>query len=374
MFEKYNEQIRSDRHSALSGLLAEQGLRHVVILQPGLENLDLWLLGQEGLPTPAPFNRNSAYIFGADGAITKLCQTTTHPTDRAQFPHFEDTDLSAVFDGAPVGIVNPAYLKKNVRDHLAKAYPAFRFVDVTGAFYQCKAVKSPAEIEALRTAAAEYDRLFTAMPLLLRPERLEKEAVNEIRQRMMWQGAESETPGFHTMVQLTSAPDGGPSAQEPLPWPGRRLQTGDRVNVSVRGYFSNGCAAALGRSFVLGPVSAQTGKDWETAVFAQEMAASMAKPGATLREISGAVNACLTQQGYQPLNSAWIHGVGTSAYEAPRNVDATADAPLKAGMVLAIGPEVRRGGADALSCLDVFVVTENGAERLSKTAPVLRQL
>jgi len=374
MFEKTNEQIRSQRHSALSCLLQEQGLKYVLILQPGLENLDMWLFGQEGLPTPAPFNRNSAYIYSAGGEIIKLCQTTTHPTDRAQFPHFEDTDLSAVFDGVPVGIVNPAYLKKNVRDHLAVRYPAFRFVDVTEAFYQMKALKSPGEIEELKTATAEYDRLFIAMALVLRPERLEKEVVNELRQRMMWQGAESETPGFHTMVYLTSAPDGGPSAPELLQWPGRRLQAGDRVNVSVRGYFSNGCAAALGRSFVLGEPSRHAETDWSIAVAAQEKAAALAKPGATLREICNAVNAYLAEQGCEMLNTAWIHGIGTSAYEAPRNVDATADWPLKAGMVLAIGPEVKRPGQDAYACLDVFVVTESGAQRLSKTAPELRQL
>jgi len=82
------------------------------------------------IPQPITI-RNSAYIFSIDGEITKLCQTTTHPTDRDQFPHFEDTDLSAVFCGAPVGIVNPAFLKKNVRDHLAENYPEFEFTDIT---------------------------------------------------------------------------------------------------------------------------------------------------------------------------------------------------------------------------------------------------
>lgn len=369
-----NETIREYRHSALSRLLREQGLSHVLILRPGLENLDMWLLAQEGLPTPAPFNRNSAYIFGADGEIVRLCQTTTHPTDRAQFPHFEDKDLSAIFDGSPVGIVNPAYLKKNVRDYLAASYPAFVFVDVTEAFYQAKAVKSPEEINALKDAAAEYDRLFTAMPLVLRPERLEKEAVNELRQRMMWQGSESETPGFHTMVELTSAPDGGSSAEVPMNWPGRRLQVRDRVNVTVRGYWQNGFAAALGRSFVLGVPSEETQRCWNVAVEAQALAASLARPGTTLRRINEEVGAYLTRQGFPPTDAAWIYGVGTSAYEAPRNVDATADWPLRENMVLAIGPEVKPTEQDAYACLDVFAVTEDGARRLGTTQPVMRQL
>lgn len=368
-----NEQILNLRYEKLTALLQEKALGHVLLLNPSLGNIDMWLLGQEGLPTPAPFDRNSAYLYAADGTVTKLCQTTTHPTDRAQFPHFEDVDLSAVFQGN-VGIVNPQFLKKNVRDYLSSAYPAFQFVDVTEEFYKVKAERSPEEIEMLKAAAGEYDKLFQAMALVLRPERLEKEVATELRQRIAWQGAESETPGFHTLVELTSAPDGADAASEPMLWPGRRLQVRDRVNVSLRGYFQNGWATALGRSYVLGEPSREALEHWTVAVEAQTLAASLAKPGATLREIEARVNAFLAEKGLPLLKTAWIHGIGTAVYEQPRNVDASADWPLKEGMTLAIGPEVQPEGKDPYRCLDVFVVTAEGAVRLSATSQEIRAL
>lgn len=367
------KQIMEYRYAALSVLLKELEMTNVLILNPGMGNIDMWLEVNASLPTPAPFNRNSAYIFSTEGPLTRLCQTTTHPTDRAQYPHFEDTDLSGVFQGK-VGIVNPQCLKKNVRDHLTEAYPDFSFMDITDRFYALKAVKSQEEINQIREACMRYDRLFTAMPLLLRPERLEKEVVNEIRQRAAWQGADSETPGFHSMVTLTSAPDGAAAAQEPLSWPGRRLQMGDRINVVLNGYQDNGFSAALGRSFLLGTPSKESVRCWDLAVKAQALAASMLKPGMTLRQIGEAVDQFLGEKGFPAQSSVWIHGIGTAAYEYPRNTDHSIDWPLEEGMVLAVGPELRPGDQDPLRCVDVFVVTGSGGLQLSKAPQQLTQL
>ena len=363
--------LMTTRRAALRALMADKNLTHILVLTPGMGNLDCWLFAGTQLPTPAPFNRNSAFLIPAEGEIMRLCQTTTHPTDRVRYPRFEDAGLDGVLENAVIGVVHLESMKKTVRDYLAKTNA--RMKDITAAFETIKAEKSPAETELLRKAAAEYDRLFTAMPLMLRPERLEKEVVTEIRQRLGWQGAESETPGFHSMVELTSTLDGGASAQEPMLWPGRRLQAGDRVNVTVRGYIC-GVSATLGRSFVLGPPSEETRRYWNLALETQTLAVSLAKPGATLGQIAEKVNGFLMEKGLPADESGWIHGLGTSVYEAPRNIDASRDLPLRTGMVLSIGPAVRPQGKDAFRCVDAFVVTEIGTVRLSATEQALRQL
>ena len=368
------KEIIDSRREGLKRLMAELNLTYILVLTPGMGNLDQWLLGEGGLPTPAPFNRNSAFLVPPEGEILRLCQTTTHPTDRAQYVHFEDAGLERVLTGCKVGLVHPETMKKNVRDYLAAACPNITLVDMTAQFEALKAKKSAAELEALKAAAGEYDRLFQAMGLILRPERLEKEAVNEIRQRMAWQGADSETPAFHNMVELTSAPDGGPAAEEPIQWPGRRLQVGDRVNVTLRGYLRGGVSATLGRSFVLGAPSEEAKAYWDLAVETQSLAAALAKPGATLGQISVQVGSFLRGKGLPADESGWIHGVGTSVYEAPRNIDASRNLPLEAGMVLSIGPAVQPPGKDPYRCVDVFVVTPEGAVRLSETPAELRAL
>lgn len=366
-------QLIDIRMEALKGMMTEQALDFLLILNPGMGNIDCWLFAQEHLPTPAPFNRNSAFLVSAEGEVLKLCQTTTHPTDRAQHPHFNEVGLDEILPGKNVGVVNLPHLKKNVRDYLAQICPNLELRDVTAQFELLKARKSATEISALTTAAAEYDRLFFAAGLMLRPERLEKEVVNEIRQRLAWQGADSETPAFHNMVELTSAPDGDQSAYEVMLWPGRRLCVGDRVNVTVRGYIK-GFAATLGRSFVLGEASQEARNYWDLAVQTQDLAASLAKPGATLGQISDQVNQFLMQHGFSTDRSGWIHGLGTGLYESPRNVDATRDIPLVEGMVLSIGPAVKPEGKDPYRCTDAFVVTAQGALLLSHTPRILREL
>lgn len=366
-------QLIDIRMEALKGMMAKQDVDFLLILNPGMGNIDCWLFAQEHLPTPAPFNRNSAFLISAEGEVLKLCQTTTHPTDRAQYPHFDEAGLEEILPGKRVGVINLQSLKKNVRDYLSQICPDLQLRDVTAQFELLKAQKSEAEISALKTSAAEYDRLFFAAGLLLRPERLEKEVVNEIRQRLAWQGADSETPAFHNMVELTSAPDGGQSAPEVMPWPGRRLCVGDRVNVTVRGYIK-GFAATLGRSFVLGEASQEARNYWDLAVQTQDLAASLAKPGATLGQISDQVNQFLANHGLPVDTSGWIHGLGTGLYESPRNVDATRDVPLTEGVVLSIGPAVKPEGKDPYRCTDAFVVTAQGALRLSCTPRTLREL
>ena len=369
-----NETIRQQRMAAFADLLHRRGLAHALILNPGLGNLDQWLYAKTGLPLAAPFNRNPAYLVSDQGEITPLTQVTTHPTDRDQFPAIGDTDLSRVFRGDPVGIVNPQFLKKPVRDHLTTVYPAFEWVDLTTEFAALRAVKSPEEVQALTLAAAEYDRLFTALPLVLRAERLEKEAVNELRQRIAWQGAAGETPAFHTQVHLTSAPMDGPAAALPLPWPGRRLQWGDRVNVTVRGYLPGGFSAALGRTCVLGPASEETKRSFSLALEAQTLAFSLLRPGQTLGQVTTAVNAFLQDHGSLADESAWISGLGVSAYEWPRNLGAGLEIRVQEGMVLAIGPEVRYPGQDGYRQTDAVYITQDGAVRLSRTEPALREL
>ena len=369
-----SEIIRRQRMAAFAELMHSQGVDHTLVLNPGLGNLDQWFFAKTELPLAAPFNRNPAYLVSGDGEILSLSQVTTHPTDRDQFPAIGDTDLARVFQGRPVGIVNPQFLKKPVRDHLVSAYPAFDWADLTTEFAALRAVKTPEEVQALTLAAAEYDRLFTALPLLLRAERLEKEVVNDLRQRLAWQGAAGETPAFHTQVNLTSAPMDGPSAALPIFWPGRRLSWGDRVNVTVRGYLPGGFSAALGRTLTLGQATETTKRAFDLALEAQALAVSLLRPGQTLGQVTNTVNSFLQAQGFLADESVWISGLGVSAYEWPRNLGPGMDTPLQEGMVLAVGPEARYPGQDGYRLMDAVCITSNGAVRLSQTDQALREL
>lgn len=357
--------INTCRFNELNCLMESNRLDAILILTPGMGNLDLWLFGEDKVPTPAPFNRNSAFLIfkGCDVAI-RLCQTATHPTDRMQYSHFEDAEIEEQLSGSSVGVVHPETMKLNVRNYLSSIQPEITLKDITAAFEEVKALKTAEDIRRLKKAAKEYDKLFSAMSLILRPGRLESEVVNEIRQRASWQGAESETPGFHTMVWLTSAPEGEPSIAEPLRWPGRRLEEHDRVNITVKGYIG-GTAAVLSRSYILGEPSEKSREYWDIAVKAQQLTASLAVPGAKLKDITVKVNEFLENHGSAADTSGWIHGIGTSVYEAPRNVGTTESMVLKEGMVLCLEPAFWDGITDPYRCSDGFVIDMDGAKKIS---------
>ena len=97
------------------------------------------------------------------------------------------------------------------------------------------------------------DRVFTTLPLLLTGEPLERKVVVDLRNHLREMNAECEDLMSSSMIHLTSAPDGGESVPEPIPYPGRRLAYGDRVNVLVNGFMPGGFASALGRTYI--PVS-----------------------------------------------------------------------------------------------------------------------
>ncbi len=378
-------QILEERRARFASLLKQHGLTHALILGAGRDKLTTWFLGKEAAaegppdrgstPTLPPFNRNNIYVVPAEGEIIRASSLTPHPTDAAQYPVLEPAHYPEVFGRPRLGIVNPECLKKVLRDKLLAVQPELELVDLTEELRGLKAEKSEAETAGVQAAARVYDRAFAAMRLLLREGRTEHDAAVELRWRLSQLGANDQDLQTLSVVTLTSAPDGGFAAAEPLLYPGRRLQLGDRINVSCTGFLPGGFAAALGRCYVMGNASDEAKRYWSLAVQAQDLAARLAVPGATIRAIVERVNRELLEPAGLPADgSAWLYGIGCDRCEAPRNTDRTGEMPLKAGMTLVIGPNIRPDGKDPYRCVDVFAVAEDGAKRLSQTPRELVEL
>ena len=223
-------------------------------------------------------------------------------------------------------------------------------------------------------AAKLYDKLFAALPLILQPERLEREAVNQLRCRALQLGADAEDLGLLTQVWLTSGAENEPGAKEPLVWPGRRLTWGDRINVRAAGAVPEGVYAALGRCYVMGRASEETRRCWDLAVRAQDTAASRLKPGACLRDAVDAASGLLEREGAKHPDGLWLHGMGYSWQGLPRNIDASVERRLEENMTLVVGVPVQVGETPPYCCMDVFRVTAEGGARLSATPRDLVEL
>ena len=362
------ESVKTARLNLVTDLMKKHDLDAILVSNCSLGNLNAWLLSTEGMPMHLPFNRNNLCLVDADGNVTQLCARTPHPCDWYQFPLITETDLSDVIPNSRIGLVNPSYLKKVVRDDLVNKYNA-EFVDISDEFHLLKMHKTPEEIEGIRHAAREFDRAFTTIPMILTGEHTEREIASRIRNRFRELGAECEDLQTSTMLTMTSAPDGECSVPEPIQWPGRRVVYGDRINIKVNGFMPGGFASALSRTFVIGEPSEETVRYWNLAVKAQNLIASNAKPGVKIAELMELLrNEILTPNGLSESSENQIYGIGTGICEAPRNTDSTRVIPLISGMTIVIAPVIQPEGKDPYCAGDVFVVTEGGAQRLSSTS------
>lgn len=363
--------IQENRIHRVLGLMTRYDLDAILISNCSLGNLDTWLLAKKGMPLHLPYNRNNLCFVAKNGQVLELCAREPHPTDWGKFPLITETDLSESLKNGRLGLVNPTYLKKVVADDLTDKY-SVEFVDISNEFHLLKAEKTDEEVAGVARAAAEFDRAFTTVPMLLTGEHTEREIAVALRNRLRELDAECEDLQTSSMLSMTSAPDGADSVPEPIRYPGRRVTYGDRVNIQVNGFMPGGYASALGRCYLIGNPSEEAKRYWALAVQAQQHIAENAKPGITVRELMELMDReILKPNGLRMDSGNQIYGIGAGIYEAPRNVDATCDLPLAENMTIVIAPRIIPSGKDPYCCADVFVVTLDGAKRLSKTTQEL---
>ncbi len=367
--------IQSCRQEAVKRIFSDCGMTEILLFRGGRDRWDFWLFGEENLPVLPPFQRNSLYLLKPDGTAVCYSEVEPHPTAPEQYPVVSAEAFSELSGGQTIGTVNGAYMKKSTRDLLLASCPGIKTVDVTDRFREMRLNKEESDLAMLRSAAQCYDRAFSILPLLLRPGRLESEIAVDLRCRIAQIGGTCEDLGVNTMVRLLSAPQDAPETKERVDWPGRRLEPGDRIDLSVNGWVLPGCGAALGRSFVLGEASSQTRADWDVAFHAQEEAARLAVPGRSLDQIEAEVfRTVLEPKGYRLTGDSWMYGIGASCAEPPRDTDGTKECPLREGMTLVIAPRVHCSGRNPVCCMDMFEVTAGGARRMNHFGQELKEL
>ena len=279
--------------------------------------------------------------------------------------------IDALAENKRLGIVNPHDLRDELYEFICKYAPGVEFVDVTKEANILKAEKCEGDLEKEKESALAVDRLFARMHAIIHPEVLEHDAVNAIRKAGARIGYIGNNYSDWINIDLTSSPDGEDAQIGPVNYPGRRFKFGDRVNVNMIAAIKDDYPAACGRCFTIGTPSCEAKKYWDLAVKAQEAAVSALKPGATIAQaVKKAVDEVYVPNGIDYTPSNWIFGLGLNfaMAELPMAIPEWEDMPLKEGMILAVAPKIEPMGKDPYCCMDTFVITENGCERLTKTA------
>jgi len=221
--------------------------------------------------------------------------------------------------------------------------------------------KLPAEIESLRRAAALADEGYAVFCDAARPGRAQYELVAEVEAFFRSKGCPDN---FMIMGS------GGVDVRGMTPPSERRLANGDLVTTeltpAVDGYFAQIC-----RTLVLGRAGATQQRAFELYREAMEAGIAAVRPGVTAADIARAENDVFRKYGLgdyvtNKYTRVRGHGLGLFVDSKPQLLE-DVNVPLEAGMVIIVHPNTYHPEVGYMVLGDALVVTESGAEVLTRT-------
>lgn len=220
-------------------------------------------------------------------------------------------------------------------------------------------IKELDEVARIRAAGAIADAALAATKSLLELGPTEREFADALDDSMRRNGA--DRPGFDTIVAA------GPNTARPHHEPGDRpIRTGDLVIVDF-GAELDGYRSDMTRSFVIGSPSERQQALLEEVRSAQAAGIASAGPDTPAAEVDRACRSHLETVG---LGDHFIHGtghgVGLVIHEAPW-VNAKSTATLAPGHVITVEPGAYVSGFGGVRWEDTLVITETGAEPLTRS-------
>jgi len=225
--------------------------------------------------------------------------------------------------------------------------------------------KLPIEIECLRRAAALADEGYAVFREAARPGRPQYELVAEVEAFFRAKGCPDN------FMILGS---GGVDVRGMTPPSARQLARGDLVTTeltpAIGGYFAQIC-----RTLVLGRASLQQQRAFGLYLEAMEAGIAAVRPGAIAADIARAENDVFRKYGLgdyvtNKYTRVRGHGLGLFVDSKPQLLE-DVDLPLEAGMVIIVHPNTYHPEVGYMVLGDALVVTESGAEVLTRTPRVL---
>ena len=230
-------------------------------------------------------------------------------------------------------------------------------VSTTGHVEALRAVKEPAELDALRRAAAISDRVYEELAQQPFVGRTEKELAWWLEQA--WHDAGADGPSFDAIVAFgeNGARPHAKLRDEPIP--------PDTLVVVDAGCAVDGYASDCTRTFFTGEPEDRLRELYDLCLQAQLDGLAAVRPGATGPEVDAASRVAIGEAGMAELYGHGLgHGVGLEVHELP-NLRPESDAVLEPGNVVTVEPGLYLAGDVGVRIEDMVVVTADGCERLT---------
>ena len=264
--------------------------------------------------------------------------------------------------GATMGM--ESILRMPARDfqHLQTELTGMEVIDCAEMMLQLCSVKSAAEIEKVRYVCELASDSFIALPGLISIGQSEREILRDMRVDLLQRGAD-HTP---YIVSASGADGYGDIIMGPSD---RILEQGD-VMIIDTGTIYDGYFCDFDRNYAFGAASDQARRAYDTVYQSTDAGFAAARPGATTTDVWQAMWSVLEAGGAMGNDVGRMgHGLGAQLTEWP-SLTATDRTPLRPGMVITLEPGMEFAAGKLMVHEENIVITDNGAEMLSKRAAI----
>jgi Xaa-Pro aminopeptidase len=244
----------------------------------------------------------------------------------------------------------------------AEWFPGSSLVATAGLVEDLRAVKDPGEIARIRAACSIADRALAEVRPTLLDRPTEREFARELDHRMRTLGATDTS--FETIV--ASGPNGARPHHRPSD---RTVVEGDLVVIDF-GALVDGYCSDMTRTFVVGEPTPIQQRMLDVVTASQAAGVAAVAAGVAASAVDAACRSVIDEAGWgDAFTHGTGHGVGLDIHEAPR-VARTSTATLVPGHIVTVEPGVYLEQHGGVRVEDTVVVTEGGAEPLTR-APKL---
>lgn len=256
------------------------------------------------------------------------------------------------------------FLLPYILDGMRARFPKASFVPASGIVEDGRKIKSPAEIALIRRSAEIACEGIAAGVQVAAPGKTENDVVAAVYGGLVKAGSEyTGSPPFVTA--------GSGSARGHSTFEGNVIGAQDTLWLEIGASYKR-YSAGVGRTVAVGASSAVVKKTGDLIVRAIEAMIRAIRPGATSGQVDRAGRSLVEEAGLGP---RWLHrggyslgvsfppGLGEGHIMDIKPGDAR---PLEAGMVFHLVPIVLIPGTGAIGCTETVLVTESGADVLSR--------
>lgn len=271
---------------------------------------------------------------------------------------------------------------------LSGLFPNSEIVNGTSLIRQARSVKTPVEIELFRRSGTAHAKAYEQIPTVYRPEMTDVEFSIEIERLMRLQGNLGIFRVFGRSMEIfMGSVLAGDNAQYPSPYDfalggqgtdpalpgganGTIMREGQSVMVDLGGNF-NGYMGDMSRVFSVGKLPQEAYDAHQVCLEIQDKVSAIALPGTPCETLYNTAIDIVTRAGFADRfmgttqQAKFIgHGIGLEINEAPV-IAPRVKQELEPGMVFALEPKIVIPGVGPVGIENSWVVTIEGAEKLT---------